>query len=173
MLFLAPKFFILYIFVGSALFVHFRGKVRHKFTRQLTDHSTLMAPYNALMYLFSAVPNKPVQDVNQFPELVKVREKWEMIRDEAKRLYDAGHIQKSEKHNDLAFNTFFKRGWKRFYLKWYGDVHPSAAELCPKTVELVKSIPTINAALFALLSPAASWGSIAIPLPAHFAITWG
>lgn len=157
-LFLAPKFFILYIFVGSAVFVHFRGKVRHKFTRQLTDHSTLMAPYNALMYLFSAVPNTPVQDVNDFPELLKVRENWEMIRDEAKRLYEAGHIQKSEKHNDLAFNTFFKRGWKRFYLKWYGDVHASAAELCPKTVELVKSIPTINAALFALLSPRSKLG---------------
>ncbi len=158
MLFLAPKFFILYLFVASAIFVHFRGKVRHKFTRQLTDHSTLMAPYNALMYLFSAVPNTPVQDVNNFPELLKVRENWEMIRDEAKRLYEAGHIQKSEKHNDLAFNTFFKRGWKRFYLKWYGDVHPSAVELCPKTVELVKSIPTINAALFALLSPRSKLG---------------
>jgi beta-hydroxylase len=117
-----------------------------------------MAPYNAMIYLFSAVPTTPTLDVNQFPELLKLRENWEVIRDEAKRLYEEGHIRKSETHNDLAFNTFFKRGWKRFYLKWYGDVHPSAEQLCPKTVELVRSIPTINAALFALLAPKSKLG---------------
>jgi beta-hydroxylase len=90
-------------------------------------------------------------DINGFPELLALRNNWETIRDEAKRLYEEGHIKKSETHSDLAFNSFFKRGWKRFYLKWYDDVLPSAAELCPKTVELVKSIPSVNAALFALL----------------------
>src|SRR5690606_24731723 len=60
---LAPKFLVLYAFLLSALFVHFRGKVRHRFTRQLTDHSTLFAPINALLYAFSAVPNKPFLDV--------------------------------------------------------------------------------------------------------------
>jgi beta-hydroxylase len=34
--------------------VHFRGKVRLGFWRQVSDHSTIMAPYNVLMYLFSA-----------------------------------------------------------------------------------------------------------------------
>ena len=138
-------------YISSAVFVHFRGKVRHKFMRQLADHSTLLAPYNAFVYLFSAVPNTPILDINGFPELLKLRENWEVIRDEAKRLYEEGHIKKSETNSDLAFNSFFKRGWKRFYLKWYDDVLPSAAELCPKTVELVQSIPSVNAALFALL----------------------
>jgi len=23
-------------------------------------------------------------------------------------------------HDDSGFDTFFERGWKRFYLKWYG-----------------------------------------------------
>ena len=57
-----PKFIVLYVFVASALFVHLRGRVRHKLTKQLADHSTIMAPYNALMYLFSAVPAKPILD---------------------------------------------------------------------------------------------------------------
>ena len=68
-LLLAPKFIVLYAFVLSALFVHFRGRVRHRFSRQLTDHSTLFAPYNALMYLFSAVPNRPYVDVGRFPSV--------------------------------------------------------------------------------------------------------
>jgi len=151
-LYLAPAL-LLVLWVGSATFIHFRGVKRHKFKRQLTDHSTLMAPYNSLIYMFSAVENKPILDLNDkdFADLKPLRDNWETIRDEAKRLYEAGHIASAEKHNDLAFNSFFKRGWRRFYLKWYGDFMPSAKEICPKTVELVQSIPSVNAALFALL----------------------
>lgn len=154
-----PGALVLGTYVTSAAFVHFRGKVRHKFMRQLGDHSTFLAPYNAFVYLFSKVPNKPILDIGGFPELLALRENWQVIRDEAKRLYEAGHIKKSETNSDLAFNSFFKRGWKRFYLKWYDDVLPSAAELCPKTVELVKSIPSVNAALFAMLPPRSKLGA--------------
>jgi beta-hydroxylase len=153
--FLNPWFiipiYLLCTWVGWACFIHFRGKKRHKFRRQLTDHSTFMAPYNSLLFLFSAVKNTPILNLNDFPELAPLRQNWQTIRDEARRLYEAGHIAGAEKHNDLAFNTFFKRGWRRFYLKWYDDFLPSAKEICPKTVELVQSIPSVNAALFALL----------------------
>ncbi|HUB26355.1 MAG TPA: aspartyl/asparaginyl beta-hydroxylase domain-containing protein [Tepidisphaeraceae bacterium] len=142
---------ILAIWIASALYVHFRGIKRHKFTRQLTDHSTFMAPYNSLIYLFSSVSNKPILNIDEFPDLKVLTENWMTIRDEAARLYEAGHIAAAEKHNDLAFNSFFKRGWKRFYLKWYDDFLPSAKEICPKTVALVESIPSVHAALFALL----------------------
>ncbi len=64
--FLALKFDVLYVFVLAAAYVHFHGRVRHRLLRQITDHSTLMAPYNVLMYLFSAVPNQPFLD--RFPE---------------------------------------------------------------------------------------------------------
>ena len=147
----APRFLVLWGYLASALYVHFRGRVRHRFARQLTDHSTFMAPYNSLIYLFSAVPNTPVLDAKDFLEMEKLRENWQTIRDEARQLYEGGHIQISKSYNDLAFNTFFKRGWKRFYLKWYGDIFPSARDLCPRTVELVRSIPSINAALFTLM----------------------
>ncbi|MGE5169775.1 MAG: lipid A hydroxylase LpxO, partial [Rudaea sp.] len=38
---LAPKFIVLYVFIASAMYVHYRGRVRHGFFRQLSDHSTL------------------------------------------------------------------------------------------------------------------------------------
>src|SRR3954466_11605804 len=90
---LAPRFIVLFLFIVSAVYVHYRGRVRHSALRQITDHSTLMAPYNALMYLFSAVPNRPYVDVAQFPELVPLREHWQTIRDEALSLFDEGHIR--------------------------------------------------------------------------------
>lgn len=150
---LAPRFIVLYVLVLSAVFVHFRGKIRHRFTRQLTDHSTILAPLNALLYAFSAVPNRPLLDLDRFPELRSLRANWQTIRDEGLKLFDAGHIRAAQKYNDLGFNSFFRTGWKRFYLKWYDNPLPSARALCPKTVELVQSIPTIHGAMFALLPP--------------------
>jgi beta-hydroxylase len=148
----------LVVWLICALLIHFRGKRRHKFKRQFTDHSTFMAPYNALIYLCSAVKNDPILKIDDFPELKPLRENWETIREEARRLYEAGHINSPEKRNDLAFNAFFKRGWRRFYLKWYDDFLPSAKEICPKTVELVQAIPSVHAALFALLPPRSKLG---------------
>lgn len=74
-----------------------------------------------------------------------------MIRDEALTL--EGKIRGSAKYDDAGFNSFFKTGWKRFYLFWYGVSHPSAEQCCPRTVELLRSIPGIKAAMFAELPP--------------------
>ncbi len=150
----ATSLFFISALILSGTYVHYRGKARHGFFRQLTDHSTFMAPINCIMYLFSEVPNKPYLDIKDFPELQVFRENWQVIRDEAIQLYNAGHVNKSEKLDDIAFNSFFRTGWKRFYLKWYkGQYYPSAEKLCPKTVELIKQCPSIKAAMFTLLPP--------------------
>jgi beta-hydroxylase len=155
---LSWKALIFYMFVASATFVHFRGRVRHRFYRQVTDHSTFLAPYNAILYYFSAVPNRPFIDVDAFPELQPLTDNWQTIRDEAMQLFDEGHIRAAAKLNDLGFNSFFRRGWKRFYVKWYDEPLASAKALCPKTVALVQAIPSINGAMFALLPPGAGLG---------------
>ena len=147
------KWVILAIFALSALYVHFRGQVRHRFFRQLSDHSTFLAPLNVFMYLFSKVPGTPYLSPSQFPEMRVLEENWEVIREEALAMRNGGGIKASSQFNDVGFNSFFKSGWKRFYLKWYDDAHPSAAVLCPRTTELLKGIGTIKAAMFAELPP--------------------
>jgi beta-hydroxylase len=82
-----------------------------------------------------------------------------MIRDEAVRLFDEGFIRAAAKNNDWGFYSFFKSGWKRFYLKWYDDFLPSARTLCPNTVELLNSIPTVHGAMFAMLPPGGKLGA--------------
>ncbi len=145
------KSLVLLSYFFSIAYTHFRGSKRLSFLRQLTDHSSLLAPVNGLMYLFSAVPRTPYLDLNYFPELKTLRDNWTIIRDEAANLYKEGYIAASEKHDDIGFNSFFRRGWKRFYLKWYQDPLPSARAFCPKTLALIESIPSINAAMFTLL----------------------
>ena len=147
------KYLILAAFLLSVVYVHLRGKVRFSFVRQLFNHSSLMAPYNALMYLFSAVPPRPLLTERDFPELAPLSANWQMMREEALKLKDEGYIRAALNNNDIGFNSFFKRGWKRFYLKWYDQALPSAQALCPETVELLKGIPAVKGAMFALLDP--------------------
>jgi len=147
------------LFIATVVYVQLRGRVRHKFSRLIADHANLMAPYNTLMYLFTAVPAKPYADVQRFPELAALAAQWPMIRDEALKLFDEGYIRAAAKHNDIGFNSFFRTGWKRFYLKWYGDFLPSAAALCPKTAALLASIPSVNAAMFTVLPPGSRLGA--------------
>ena len=144
------------IFVVSAVFVYFRGKVRFGLVRSLTDYQVLLAPINSLLYLFSKVKAGAYIPVGQFPELQPLQDNWETIRQEALSLNEGGAIAAATGYNDIGFNSFFRTGWKRFHLYWYGKDMPSAQASCPKTVALLKSIPSIKAAMFASLPPGAT-----------------
>lgn len=145
------KYIIVLLFVSTTLYTHFRGKKRLPFIRQLVNHSTFMSPINVFMYLFSKVPTDPFVDRKHFPELDIFRNNWQIIRDEAQALLKAGEVKNTDKSDDLGFNSFFKRGWKRFYLKWYKHELPSAQTLCPQTIALIRQAPSINAAMFTFL----------------------
>lgn len=148
---------ILAIFVICAFYVQNRGKVKHvKWSRRLTDHSNIMAPINCLFYIFSAIPKSAFIDTKQLPQLDAITEQWKLIRDEALQLNDEQKIKASDDLDDLGFNSFFKTGWKRFYLKWYGASLHSAKKMCPQTVALLESIPSVKGAMFAMLPPGAT-----------------
>lgn len=156
---LHPQIILLALLVLSAAAIHLRGRVRLKFARQLTDHSTFVAPYNAFAYLTSKAPNRPYQDPSAFPELKRLTDNWQVIRDEGLKLMDEGMVRTATANNDIGFHTFFKRGWKRFYLKWYDDPQPSADALCPNTVALLKQTPSVHGAMFATLPPGGRLGA--------------
>lgn len=150
---LTPKWLVALGWALCVAYVHFRGRVRHGFMRQLSDHSTVVAPLNAVIYLFSRTPRTPILDTADFPELRVLRDNWQTIAEEARALYGIGAIGRSDGVNDLGFNSFFKKGWGRFYFHWYGSFLPSALELCPKTCALLRQTPGVKAAMFTLLAP--------------------
>jgi beta-hydroxylase len=147
------KWMIIGIYALSILHVHFRGRVRLPFLRQLFDHSSIVAPINTFLHWFSGVPSTPYLSTQDFQALRPLEDNWQVIRDEALNLLALQKIRAAEKNDDAGFNSFFKNGWKRFYLKWYDARHPSAERLCPKTVALLRSIPCVKAAMFAELPP--------------------
>ena len=147
------KWLVVSIYFLGLCHIHLRGRARLPLARQLFDHSTFMAPLNLLLHAFSRVPATPYFAVREFAELAPLQQHWRAIRAEAEHLLALQKIRASDKNDDAGFNSFFKNGWKRFYLKWYGASHPSAERLCPQTVALLRAIPSVKAAMFAELPP--------------------
>ena len=80
------KWVVVGFYILSVLHIHFRGRVRLPFRRQLFDHSSFMAPINIFMHKFSKVPSTPFIPVSAFPELARLQESWPIIRAEAENL---------------------------------------------------------------------------------------
>jgi beta-hydroxylase len=153
-----PQILAPVVFAASGLALHLRGKARLALIRQLTDHSTFTAPYNLLVYAASRVPPSPYQDLAAFPELQAVAARWREIAREGRSLLDAGAVTVATGVNDLGFHTFFKRGWTRFYLRWYGEIPASARRSCPVTTAILEAAPSIKGAMFAFLPSGAILG---------------
>ena len=150
---LSTQFLVIAVFVSLALYAHFRGRTHMRFLREVFGPATLLAPINVPIYLTSSVPSTPFLDIDLIPGLKFLEEHWEELRDEAERLNSAGEIRASDKFEDAGFNSFFRYGWRRFYLLWYGEPLPSARELCPRTLELLAQVPAVRAAMFVRMAP--------------------
>jgi beta-hydroxylase len=150
---LSWRFILLAVFVSMALYAHFRGRTHQRFLREVFGPATLLAPINVPIYLSSAVPSTPFLDIDLIPGLRFLEQHWKELREEVERLYSQGGIRASDSYDDAGFNSFFRHGWKRFYLMWYGEPTPSAKELCPRTLELLAQVPAVKAAMFVRMAP--------------------
>jgi beta-hydroxylase len=147
--------------LGSLAYVYrLRGQTRFaSLTEYLRKGWPVFAPLNCLLYLFTQRRARaPIMDIREFPELAPIADNWETIRAEALELYQSGAIQATSRAGnasayDVGFRTFFKQGWSKFYVLWYGETLNSAKRLCPKTAAILAKIPQVNGAMFSLLPP--------------------
>jgi beta-hydroxylase len=145
--------------LGSLFYVFkFRGNERYEnFNEYIRKGWPLFSPTNCLLYLFTqARARKPIMDIADFPELSEIQKNWQTIREEVLNLHNKGYFEQTKNtesgaYYDVGFRTFYKYGWSKFYVTWYGYTHKSALELCPKTVEILKRVPTVNGAMFSVL----------------------
>jgi len=147
--------------MGSILYVYkFRGSVRYdRFTEYLRKGWPIFTPMNCLLYLSTKKrARKPIMDLADFPELSSIAENWTTISKEAQALVDNGFFDKTTtegegSYYDIGFRTFYKYGWSKFYLSWYGYTHASAQKHCPQTVEIISKVKGLNGAIFSFLPP--------------------
>lgn len=138
----------------------FRGDFRHPhLTFYMRKCWPMFAPLNCLLYLATERrARRPIMNLADFPELATIQANWETIRDEALRLYTDKAFEQTIREGavssyDVGFHTFFKVGWSKFYVSWYGYTHDSAKRLCPQTVRILEFVPAVKGALFTLLPP--------------------
>jgi beta-hydroxylase len=146
---------------GSMAYVfRYRGVVRYAGLREYMRKAwPVFAPLNCMLYAFTEKRARRVfMDLAEFPELAPIKQNWQLIRDEAVQLYEHGYFNRTTEtgtgaYFDVGFRTFYKYGWRKFYLKWYGHTHASAQALCPNTLRILRDIPSVNGAMFSLLPP--------------------
>jgi len=153
---------LLYSVMSVAYVYRWRGQTRYaSLTQYLRKSWPIFAPLNCILYMTTLRSARgPVLAGDAVPNLSILRDNWQVIRDEALAIqsdgaFEAAKAAGSPGSYDIGFRTFFKRGWSKFYLKWYGVTHRSARRTCPRTVALLKRVPEIKGAMFAIL-PAGS-----------------
>jgi beta-hydroxylase len=154
--------FLISAFVlGSLTYVYlYRGKARYEnLGEYLTKGWPIFTPLNCLLYMFTQPrARQPIINLDNFHELDEIQNNWETIREEVLNLYQKRYFEQtkqpeSQASYDIGFRTFFKYGWSKFYLNWYGYTHDSAKQLCPNTVRILEKIPSVNGAMFTILPP--------------------
>ena len=143
------------IWLISILFFYFRRKIKRTFGKTSIEQSVILASLKALLVLCSKEKFRsgPFISKKNFVDMELTIENWQVFRDEAFSLIEQEQLQKTEKNNGAGFNSFFKYGWKRFYLKWHGFEYASALDSWPRPVATLKNVKCKKAAMFAELPP--------------------
>lgn len=149
----------------------FRGQARYASLQQYLRKSwPVFALPNAVLYLFTRPwARGAFVPVGRCGNLADLAQHWETFRDEALAMqagggFDAVRREGSPASFDVGFRTFYKYGWSRYYLRWYGYTYPSARASCPRTLAILSRFPDIRAAMFAVLPPRSGLTPHADPL---------
>ncbi len=149
-----------FYFISMAYVYFYRGQARYaNVSEYLRKGWPIFTPFNCMLYMFTKKRAKgAIMDTNLYPELRKITDNWELIKEEGvsllnNKFFDETTDVGSSSYYDLGFRTFYKYGWSKFYLTWYGHTHLSAAKLCPKTVKIVNECKSVNGAMFTVLPP--------------------
>ncbi len=146
--------------IASIFFVYrLRGNARYSsFSQYLRKSWPVFAPFNSVLYLFTkSAARRAFSPPTLYPQLALVEQHAAVIRQEALALMQDAQLVggncNEPGYYDVGFRTFYKYGWRKFYLNWYGYEHQSALRLCPQTLAVLRQIPQIRGAMFSMLPP--------------------
>jgi ornithine lipid ester-linked acyl 2-hydroxylase len=127
-----------------------------------------LRPYvDRLVARSSLVPNEPVLDPYRFGWTQRLRADWQAVRDEAvavARNPDAVPALHSisPDHARIAADE----RWRSFFLIGYGARIEQNIARCPRTAELLATVPGLNSGFFSILKPGTH-------IPRHRGVTKG
>jgi len=106
---------------------------------------------NKIFVITSKIPIQPYYKSNILKEAVFLKMNFETIQNEVKNIYKDFKII----DNDLFFKNLdkSKSDWTRLYLKWFNKIDSNATNICPKTTNIIKTMPNIQTAMISVLKP--------------------
>lgn len=115
---------------------------------------------NSVFYRWSGGENRPVfYDAREtFPELLRIDENIDVIREEFETVLQARERIPRYHHVDLGQHYLSPdsgdKAWRTFFVHmcWAGKDLPTRSE-CPRTAEVVESIPHVLQSFFSILEP--------------------
>jgi beta-hydroxylase len=150
----------------SFSYLYWRSRDHLSLTKYLSNHAFFFSPLNFIFTLFSrGAGRKAVFSPDIVPGLELIRQNYDVIREEAKTLLDAGVFQRPPAVDEPGYNSFEKGGWRRYPIKWYApSCRPSAVSACPQTCAVLQKVPAIRSAMFVVLPPGGRIGRHHDPL---------
>ena len=119
-----------------------------------------------LPLFFPGISNTPWSDVDR-PWMRMLRDNYQIIRDEAQALFDRNYQFEAYGPAYDTTGQYIEKGtgspidgWNAFYFYRTGRRVEKNCALCPRTAELLKSVPVGQEALFSILQPHT-------PIPEH------
>jgi beta-hydroxylase len=159
-------FISLLLFIVISIYIDAKASKRY-FLNEFKFINYFLGPLNAIIHLNS--PNWLKESLNKsafmipnekiFPNLHKIRNVFDIIQREALQVMNITKFPQNKMDHKKAnnfinpFNEIDFVGWKHFYLKWYGPPDSVAKQKCPRTVELIESMPEVHNAMFSVLLP--------------------
>jgi beta-hydroxylase len=147
-------------------YLYFRCRDHLSLTKYLSNHALLLAPLNFVFAFFArGGGRRPVFAPSIVPGLELIKHNYDVIRDEAKALLDAGVLRRPPAIDQPGYNSFERGGWRQYPIKWYSpSCRPSAVSACPQTCAVLQRISAIRSAMFVVLPPGARLGRHHDPL---------
>ena len=143
------KFIITIIIISIIILLNFIN-VRYLYYDTINYTSNIINPYIASN---SLIDNKPFYDGLFLYETRVLAKNWKIFRDEALLNYNSY----SDVKGDRFFENYIIKSnnkWKKIYIKWHSNsIDPLAKKICPKTSNIINSLPNIKLAMISLLEP--------------------
>lgn len=116
-----------------------------------------LSPISCFVKMCSDKENlTPFVDIEEnFEDFKILEDNWQTIKEEALALIEHGKTSSIQGDQFFSEKITSDGKWKKYYIKWYQPVSDEVEKDCPKTVELINSIPQVKLAMFSILEPGA------------------
>lgn len=115
----------------------------------------VMMPLAGLVERTSKVPTTPFLRAEDFPWITRLEARWREIRAELDQVLSYRDDLPLFHEINADATDIASQDWRSFFLYGFGLRSDANCARCPRTTELIESIPGMKTALFSILGPGA------------------